>query len=73
METQAQTRLVDTAGEGEGETYTSPYVKWVASGKSLYDSGSLSLVLCDSLGGGWDGVGGGREAQEGGDTCITYG
>ena len=26
-------------------------------------------MLCDSLE-GWDGVGGGREVQEGGDVCI---
>ena len=26
-------------------------------------------VLCDNLD-GWDGVGGGREVQEGGDICI---
>ena len=30
---------------------------------------SSSLVLCDNLE-GWDGVGGGREVQEGGDICI---
>ena len=65
METQTQTRLVDTVGEGEGETnwgssietYTSTCVKWVASGKSLYDLGSLNPVLSDSLGGdgmGWE-------------------
>ena len=55
METQTQTRLVDTVGEGEVETYTLPCVKWMASGKSLCDSGSLSPVLCDSLWGrvGW--------------------
>ena len=29
----------------------------------------LSLGLCEDLK-GWDGVGGGREVQEGGDTCI---
>lgn len=29
----------------------------------------LSLMLCDNLE-GWDGVGGGGEAPEGGDTCI---
>ena len=27
------------------------------------------MVLCDNLE-GWDGVGGGREVQEGGDICI---
>ena len=29
----------------------------------------LSSVLCDDLD-GWDGGGGGREVQEGGDICI---
>ena len=29
----------------------------------------LKLGLCDNLE-GWDGAGDGREAQEGGDTCI---
>ena len=31
-----------------------------------YDVGSSDPVLCDNLE-GWDGVGGGREVQEGGD------
>ena len=35
----------------------------------LYDAGSSNLVLCDNLE-GWDGMGGGREVQEGGDVCI---
>ena len=30
----------------------------------------LNLVLHDNLD-GWDGVGDGREVQEGGDVCIT--
>ena len=33
------------------------------------ETGSSNLVLCDNLQ-EWDGVGGRREAQEGGDTCI---
>ena len=33
------------------------------------DAGSSNLVLCDNVE-GWDGVGGGREVQEGGDICI---
>ena len=46
------------------ETYKLPYVKWMASGNLLYDAGSSNQVLCDNLeGGGWGGVGGGREAQ----------
>jgi len=54
--------------EGEGgiiwesnmETYTLPYVRWMASGNLLYDVGNPKLVLCDNLE-RWDGEGGGRE------------
>ena len=35
----------------------------------LCDSGNSNPVLCDVLE-GWDGVGGGREVQEGGNICI---
>ena len=35
----------------------------------LCGAGSSNPVLCDKLE-GWDGAGGGREAQEGGDMCI---
>ena len=34
----------------------------------MHDSGSANPVLCDSLE-EWDGVGGGREVQEGRDPC----
>ena len=72
-----ENRFVNTAWEGEGgmnkegsiETYTSPCVKWTASGNLLYDAGSSNLVLCDNLE-GWDGEGGEREVQEGGDIGI---
>ena len=50
------------------ETYTLLYVNWTASGDSLYDSG-LRSALHDNLE-GWDGAGGGREAEEGGDVCV---
>ena len=71
-------RLVDKAGEGEGgtnwessiETYTLPYVK--------LDSLWKFAVWLKKLRSGalwqpsrWDGVGGGREAQEGGDICLS--
>ena len=46
------------------ETYTSPYVKWIASESLMYDAGYPSPVLCDSL------EGGGRGDKDGGDTCI---
>ena len=32
-------------------------------------AGSSNLVLCNNVE-GWDGVGGGREVQEGGNICI---
>ena len=35
----------------------------------LYDAWNPKLVLCDNLE-GWNGEGGGREVQEGGDTCM---
>ena len=35
----------------------------------LYDAGSSNHMLCDSLE-GWGGVGGGREAQTGGDVWL---
>ena len=70
-------RLLDIVGEGEGmiweksiETHTLPYVKWIAKGSLLYEAGNLELVLCDNLA-GWDGEGGGRKVQEGGDICIS--
>ena len=53
------------------ETYRLPYVKQPASGNLLCDPGSSTLVLCDSLE-RWDGVGGGREVQKGGDIWLTH-
>ena len=66
----AENRLADTAGEGEGgtngegssETDMLPYVKQRASGNLLYVAGSSDLVLCANLE-GWEGVGGEREVQ----------
>ena len=61
-------RLVGTAGEGEDgtntETYTLPYVKQIASGNLLYDTGNSNPVSCDR------GVGGGREVQEAEDIRV---
>ena len=37
----------------------------MACGNLLCDAGTSNPVLCDNLE-GWDGVGGGREVQEGG-------
>ena len=72
-----ENRPVDTAGEGEGganwegsiEAYTLPAVKQTDSGSLLYDAESSNSVLCDNLE-GWDGVGSGREVQEGGNIYI---
>ena len=68
---------MDTMGEGEGgtnressvETYTLPFVKYISGGNLLNDVGNSDPLLCDNLE-GWDGVGGGREVQKGGDICI---
>ena len=59
---------MDTVGKGEGgmnwerstEICTLPYIKWIASGHLLYDTGSSNLVFCNDLE-GWDGVGGRRD------------
>ena len=61
--------------EGEGwmnrdsgmEAFLLPYVKEMASGNFLYDTGSSNLVPCDNLE-GWDGMGSGKAIQEGEDT-----
>ena len=42
------------------ETYTLPYVRWMASDNLLYNVGNPKLVLCDNLE-RWDREGGGRE------------
>ena len=49
-----------------------PYTKEIASGNLLYDTRSSNPMFCDNLE-GWDGVGGGREVQEGGNiyTPVT--
>ena len=65
METQTQTDLWTQLGkEKEGgtdwessiETHTLPYAKWIASGKLLYDSESLSQcsVTAWGAGMGWE-------------------
>ena len=62
---------METAREGEGgtngessiETYTLPYVEYIASGNLLYNAGNSNPVLCDNQE-GWDGMGGGREVHE---------
>ena len=46
------------------ETYTLPYVKQIASGSLLYNSGNPKPGLCENLE-GWDGVGGGGGASRG--------
>ena len=55
--------------ESSTETYTLPYVKQIKSGSLMYDTGNPKPGLCDNLE-GWDGEGGGREVQEGGELCI---
>ena len=47
------------------ETYTVPYVKHIASGNLLCDSGSSNLMLCDNLEGWGRRKVGGRFKNEG--------
>ena len=47
------------------ETYTLPYVKYIASLNLLYDAGNSKPVLCDNLD-KWDWVEGKREVEKGG-------
>ena len=55
------------------KAYTLLYVKEIAGGNLLYDTGISNTVLCDILE-GWDRVGGGKEVQERGDICMyAYG
>ena len=54
---------------GGPQTYPLPYINQTASGSLLCDPGSSNWVLCDNLE-GWDGVGHGREIQEGGSICT---
>ena len=49
--------------------HTLSYIKQIANGNSLYDSGNSSLTLCNNPE-GWDEEADGREVQEGGDICI---
>ena len=69
---------MDTAGgeEGDSEMYgesnMETYIticKLDSQRKFAVCLRKLKLMLCDSPE-GWDGVGGGREVQEGGDRCI---
>ena len=54
------------------ETYILPYVKEIAGGSLLYDSGSSNPMLCDDLE-GWGEEGcevGGRFEREGAYSCL---
>ena len=51
------------------ETYTLPYVKWIAGGNLLYDAGNPKLVLCANLE-RWDREGRWQGALGEGDICI---
>ena len=50
-------------GESNRETYALPYVKQIANGNLLYDSGNSNWGSVNNLE-GWDGVGG-RFKREG--------
>ena len=54
------------------ETYTLQYVKQIASGNLVYDTGNPKPVLCGDLE-GWDGEGGGRGFSRRKGHIHTYG
>ena len=64
---QTENRLVDTV-RGVGQTHIA-MCKLDGWWKLVYVAGSLNQVFWDSLE-GWDGMGGGRKVQEGGDIRI---
>lgn len=51
------------------DIHAPPCVKQIASRNLLYVHHGRSPVLCDDLE-GWDGVGAGKQTQDGGDICI---
>ena len=55
--------------ERSSEAYASPQAKLGSQRESPVRPGRSNPALCDSLE-EWEGVGGGREVQEGGDMCI---
>ena len=72
------TIFLDTVGEGDSgmrwenntETYTLEYVKQIASGTLIYDTGKPKPVLCDNLEGCYGEVDG-KELWKGTDKCIS--
>ena len=75
-DTDIENRLWTQRGRGDWDRLreqcgnaSSPYVKYTTSGNLQLGPGSSHLVLCDNAE-RWDGVGGGREIQDGGDICI---
>ena len=74
-DTEVENRLVSTTGKGEGrenwesstDVYTLSYVKEIANGKLLYNTGSPVWHSVMTYQGGMRVV---RETQEGGYTCI---
>ena len=76
-DTDIENRPADRVMQGEGgknlksniEIYTLPYIKQIASGNLLYDTGSSNSVFCDNLE-GRIGMGSGSMVQEGEDICV---
>ena len=58
----------ESVGQMERRTYTLPYVKEMPVGICYTTQGAQTGALRHLE--GWDGVGGGRAIQEGGDICI---
>ena len=55
--------------KGNGVVESKTHIRMISENKwERRVGGCTKPVLCDE---GWDGVGGGRKFQEGGDTCIS--
>ena len=71
-DTNVYNSLLDSVREGEGgmiwengiKTFILSYVKWIASPRSIQDTGSLGMVHWDDPE-GWYGEGGGKGIQDG--------
>ena len=76
-DTDVKNSLLDSVGEGEGgmiwensiETCILSYVKWITSPGLMHGTGCPGLVHWDDPE-RWDGEGGGRKVQDGGDICV---
>ena len=76
-DTVIKNRLLESVGEGKGgiiwdnniETCVLPYVKQITSPSSMHETEHSKPVHWDDSE-GWDGMGGGKEVQDGEHVCT---